>query len=234
MYYLGYGTRQQDFIKKTCHHSSKKRFLYSEIASNLGIARSTAYEWTKSTSLTMKEKELVEKNLRLKKSDNIFQMALINKKIRTDILKHQKKEAQNLVSHANLDAKSKIIICSIFFWCEGGKNTSNGVRFINSDPLMIKTFLSLLREVYDIDENKIRILMHLHSYHDEVKQKDFWSKITNVPKKQFYKTYQKSNSGKNIHPDYQGCISVRYSDAKLGNLLKMIYSEFGNIYRGVR
>lgn len=113
------------------------------------------------------------------------------------------------------------------FWCEGEKDVRSGIRFINSDPVMIQTFLSLLRTSFPIKEEKFRALVHLHGYHDPVEQQRFWSEVTGIPLERFHKPYLKPNTGRNTRPGYPGCISIRYQDSSLGKALKMIYSEFG-------
>jgi len=43
---------------------------------------------------------------------------------------------------------------------------------------------------------------------------------------QFQKSFQKQNSGKRKHEDYQGCIAVTYYDAKIAKELEAIYNAF--------
>jgi hypothetical protein len=102
------------------------------------------------------------------------------------------------------------IICASLFWCEGGKNTKAGIQFTNSDPLLIKAFISLLRSSFKIKEEKFRISLHLHEYHNTERQIKFWSKITNIPANQFIKPYKKPNTKKRIKENYPGCVNLRY------------------------
>jgi hypothetical protein len=125
-------------------------------------------------------------------------------------------------------------MCSLLFWAEGQKDVRAGVTFINSDPNMIQTFLKLFRHSFEVDESKFHALVHLHEYHDTKVQLEYWSKLTGIPLKQFWKPYLKPHTGKNKRIDYPGCISIRYLDSQFGKLLKMIYIEFSKSYRGVR
>ncbi len=99
------------------------------------------------------------------------------------------------------------------------------------DPSLIALFLDLLRKGFKINESKLRILMHLHNYHDEVIQKEFWSIVTNIPFAQFHQSYWKPNTGKRKHAHYPGCIALSYYDAKIAKELKAIYNAF--VLRGV-
>jgi len=66
----------------------------------------------------------------------------------------------------------------------------------------------------------------LHSYHNPKKQLDFWSKITDINKKQFIKPYEKPNVGKRIHKNYQGCIAIKYHSNDLARRLNSIAKAF--------
>ncbi|MGI9027461.1 MAG: hypothetical protein ACR2FM_01295 [Candidatus Saccharimonadales bacterium] len=127
------------------------------------------------------------------------------------------------------------LICALLFWCEGGKEVKSGMYFINSDPAMICMFLKLFRSSFDLDDRKFRIMLHIHSYHNEAQQILYWSNLTQIPANQFYKPFHKPHTGKNKKPGYQGCISVRYLNAHVAKQLKMTYVLFADkVHRGVR
>lgn len=164
--------------------------------------------------------------------DKIDNLATVNKRKREERDKLIGEQAKEVVDNLVLDTNHQKLICSVMFWCEGGKDIAAGIRFINSDPKMVNTFLTLLRSSFDIDEAKFRALIHLHEYHNPDKQLQYWSNITNIPANQFYKSFKKGNTGSNKKEGYPGCVSIRYLDKSLGKLLKMIYTEFSS-WRGV-
>lgn len=123
------------------------------------------------------------------------------------------------------------LCCCLLYWCEGNK-ISNQVRFTSSDPSLIKLFLSLLRQGFYIDESKFRALVHLHSYHNEEKQKAFWGQVSEIPINQFYRSFHKPNTGQRIHKEYPGCLAISYYDSKVAKELLSIYNAFTQ--RGVR
>ncbi len=137
--------------------------------------------------------------------------------------------AEAIVSGFGINTNHHRILCAIMYWCEGEKSTGSGVRFMNSDPIMIKLFISSLRKGFDIDETKFRALVQLHQYHNETQQIEFWSEITCIPTHQFHRSYIKSNTGTNSREGYPGCLSLRYGDSSLAKLLKMIYSNLSKI-----
>jgi hypothetical protein len=206
----------------------KQGLLYSEIALKLGLAKSTTYKWTHDILLTDEEVVKIAERLKAVQSAKIDNLAMINKQrhMQRDLI--TSKIAAGIVRHTRLSQSHKRLICAVMFWCEGGKDTTSGIQFINSDPLMVQKFLELLRSSFEIREEKLRALVHLHQYHHEEQQLKYWSQLTCIPLTQFHKSYIKPHTGKNTRSGYPGCISIRYLDSSLGKLLKMIYIEFSN------
>lgn len=118
------------------------------------------------------------------------------------------------------------------WWCEGSKTTIS-VKITSSDQILVSNFLSLFRFAFDLNESKFRCLLHLHDYHNEEVQKNFWSDLTKIPLNQFYRSYHKPNTGKRTRENYPGCIAVAYYDAKIAKELLAIYNAFTKL-RGVR
>jgi transposase-like protein len=216
----------QDSIKFNAIKLRKQGLLISEIADRLQVPKSTLHYWTKGLELTDRQKMLITGRLQQAKRQHV--QGLAERKLMRQRQKEQaiQLQAKTIVANARLSLDHKRLLCAALFWCEGEKDVSSGIRFINSDPLMIKKFLALLRESFVLDESKFRALVHLHSYHDPVVQLRYWSELTNIPETQFYKPYQKLHTSKQTKVGYQGCISVRYVDAALGKFLKAIFVEY--------
>lgn len=214
-------------VKEKAVYLRKQGYSIKEIAKILNIAKGTSSMWLSDILLSSKAQE------RLKKRRILGQYKSMD-------IAHKKREIQQLIlTNKAKKLLSKVLItpeicklcCALLFWCEGEKNTSL-VKFTNSDPSLIKLFLNLLRKGFDIEESKLRILMHLHEYHIEKKQKNFWKKITKIPLKQFHRSYLKPHTSKRKHLNYPGCVSVSYYDAKVAKELATIYNVF--VQRGVR
>ncbi len=211
----------------------KKGLMYVEIAEQLQVPKTTLYGWLKSVSFTEAQRAKAEDHYRKSKRVQVSRMNTGRTVKRESLEKITLLNARKITNDLTFSIEQKQLLCAIFFWCEGGKNISGGFQFINSDPIMMRTFLTLLRESYIIDESKFRALIHLHDYHDPKKQLAFWSENTGIPKKQFHEPYVKPHTGKNTREGYPGCVSVRYLDRRFGLLLKMVYTNFGENYRGI-
>lgn len=205
----------------------RRGYSIKEIAQKLGIAKSTSSLWLREIKLNKKALKRLGRR-KILGQYNARTTILMKKEI-----KNQKRLelTRNLLTDVQLSKEHLKLLCSLLYWCEGNKDDSS-VRFTNSDPSLIKIFINLLRSTYKLDETKFRILMHLHSYHKEKQQKEFWSSVTGIPKTQFNKSYLKPNTGKRIHENYPGCIAVYYHNVEVARELKAIYNTFVS-FRGV-
>ena len=210
---------------KERHKAIKLRergYSLKEIARELGVAKSSVSMWVRDVALSsMAEKRLLTK-IKLGQFNAAKNKLAKTKAIEDEYIKKAKKE----ISELNMGGYYSKLLCALIYWCEGAKSCNAGVNFVNSDPNLIKEFLKLLRSSFELDESKFRPCIHLHSYHDIKKQLDFWSKITDIDKRQFIKPYIKQNAGKRIHAHYEGCIAIKYHSNDLARQLNSVAKAF--------
>ena len=202
----------------------KQGFSLKEISEDLGIAKSTASLWLRDTVLSANAIKRIESRI----TKGQIKAAEIKREKTRKLFNEFQAKSDVLVGRTILNIDMIKIICSLIYWCEGGKYSDNFVQFTNSDPSLMGTFLQLLRQVFMVDEKKFRVCMHLHDYHNEKKQRQFWSMVTEVPESQFIKSYNKPNTGKRIRKGYQGCVQLRYYDAVVSRELLAIAKSFMN------
>ncbi|MEK7173123.1 MAG: hypothetical protein AAB740_04065, partial [Patescibacteria group bacterium] len=134
-----------------------------------------------------------------------------NKHRKTEqVIENYRREAAIEFENIKLDKPLKKITCSLLYWCEGAKDTYSGIRFTNSDPRLIRTFLALFRKAFAVDETKLRVGLHLHEYHNPRRQIAFWSKTTGIPKQKFINPFLKPHTSKRIKRNYPGCATIYY------------------------
>ncbi|MEN9552027.1 MAG: hypothetical protein RI935_404 [Candidatus Parcubacteria bacterium] len=112
------------------------------------------------------------------------------------------------------------------YWGEGTKSGTTLV-FTNSDPDMMLLFVTFLRVICKIDEQRIKCLLHIHEGQKDKKLKDFLVKKLSIPVSSFYKTtiHKKGKSDSTKKLEF-GTISLRYYDA---SLLESIMQHINNI-----
>lgn len=204
-----------------------KGYSVKELHNMLGVSKDTASRWIQGVELSEKAKARLRQNYT--KGQIASQKTIKEKTHQKNIVAND--FANETISKANFSNENLKVLCAMIYFCEGNKSLKSLVTFTNSDPNLIATFVYLLRHSFDLDEKKLKVLMHLHKYHKEETQKEFWSKITGIPKSQFNRTYQKPNSGKYKKEGYQGCIKVHYGDVSVARKLQAIAKTFMERYK---
>lgn len=121
------------------------------------------------------------------------------------------------------------LLCALLYWCEGSKYpSSNTLAFSNSDISLITTFLFLLRKAFNVDEDKLRIHLQLHTTHNRHKTITYWSKLLNIPKDKFYKSTITKPTHVMKRLNYRGTCTIKYHDVKLLLGLMGIYESLAN------
>ncbi len=208
--------------KQQAIHLRKQGFSINEIKEQIKVSKGSISLWVRNVALSQKAKTRIEG--RMTKGQIASR---ISKRINTSAKENAAAElALGLIAHLSLTSEYKKILCAMIYYCEGGKDVRQGVRFTNSDPILITAFMSLLRMSFNLNEAKFRACVHMHSYHDREEQLKFWSKTSNIPVQQFIKPYQKKHTGLYKKDGYQGCLSVRYGDVRIARELKAIALEF--------
>ncbi|MCR4279175.1 MAG: hypothetical protein NUV78_00345 [Candidatus Zambryskibacteria bacterium] len=159
---------------------------YREIKDDLGIPLATLSDWFRDERWSKAiKKSLNEKNIEISKRRIIHL-----DKIRGENLKKVYEEARE---EAKEDFKalrySPLFIAGIMiYWSEGDKISKNGFRVSNSDPLVMKIFLTFLRKVCGGDETRIRAGLLLYPDLDSETCEKYWSNQIGLSRSNFTKS----------------------------------------------
>lgn len=192
----------------------KKGLSVKEIQRRLKVSRSSVSLWVRDVKLT---KEQLQR-LYLNKKTGVLKGSIIaarNKvKEREELTRKLVKEG---IKEIGSVSKRDRFIAGIMLYGEEGSKTDGDVSFVNSGPEFIKFMMNWFREFCKIPEDKFRAHLYLHKGLDEKKAKKFWSRLTKIPKNQFYKTYiavnRKNRIHKNIH--LHGVLKIRFSSREI-------------------
>ena len=72
------------------------------------------------------------------------------------------------------------------YWGEGDKQSRHQLRMTNTDPEMLKIFVTFLRQICGVSDDKIRLAIFIYTDLDEETCKRYWRRKLGV--KQFHKT----------------------------------------------
>jgi predicted transcriptional regulator len=166
----------------------QKGISMGEIASTLGVAKSSVSLWVRDIKLTDSQRARLNKNGHsIAAIEKRRTARLIQTKIRRDEWKEQ------AMLEASLLSKNTLWCIGVsLYWGEGGKTQM--ARISNSDPALIRTMMNFFRNCCDVSEEKFR--GHIHAFaHSDVKQIErYWSDITHIPEHRLFKTYIKQSS----------------------------------------
>lgn len=148
------------------------------------------------------------------------------------LLKHHKRLdsfSSNIPKKISAKFRNLYLVSLALYWGEGSK-TGNTIAITNSDPDIILLFLGFLRKICQIDEKRLRILIHYHPDQNECQLVTYWSNLTKISESQFYKsTLHRGNNKKSTNRLKFGTISLRYSDSLLHKELLSRIEELKNI-----
>jgi len=206
-----------DFSKRLKAIKFRKNGLsYSEIRNSISVSKSTLSNWLKDIKLSKEHKSRLSK---LQATGYIGAKAN-----QTKALLHHKgiKEAARIEA-IKLSKKTFFIAGLMLYWAEGSKR-SGQLQFSNSDPDMIKLMMKWFRTFCNVPEEKFRIGLFIHTLHIRKNCLGFWSKVTDLPLKQFNKPHIKptifSNKKNKL---YEGtCVIKVHSKDLLSKILGWI------------
>jgi transposase len=221
------GSIMKKELEKKAKELRKEGYSINELKGTLNVSKSTISRWVADIKLSNEAQVRIDKNY---SKGQLASQKTIKEKTR---LKNFEADnfAINKLKDLNINSDCSLLLCSMLYQCEGSKYIKDPVTFTNSGPELIGTFLHLFRKSFVLEEDKFRVLMHLHGYHNEKTQKKFWSKITGIPMNQFLKTYNKPNTGIYKKDGYQGCIQVRYHNVKIGRIINAVAKKFMERYK---
>lgn len=159
---------------------------YNEISRLLKIPKSTLATWFKNDELSRKTRNLLTEQNRKQSAERIKKLVRINT-IRWERWREKARQEARL-EFPNLIKNPLFAYGLLLYWAEGDNKSRNPCRFTNTDPRMIALYLKFLIRALKIPKENIRVAMILYPDLSENKCINFWSKITNLPKGQFYKT----------------------------------------------
>ena len=181
------------------------------IAKLLNISPTTASSWCKPVQLSLKQLE----NLLKSKSriSHLRKLAKIKHKqtlIKVNALIEKSKAEIN-----NLTDREFFIAGLSLYWAEGFKSLKEKrLGFCNTDPKMIKFMIKWFKKAIRIKSEDFILRTEFNESHrDRAEEiKNFWSRITNIPRNQFEKPFYHRSNWLREYPNrdkYFGVLRIR-------------------------
>lgn len=179
-----------------------------DIASSLGISRSTAYLITKDIEWVRTEESAARAKNAARRRWDAYEAR------RKSWLSQLEDEAADFVGE--LTSRELMLIGAALYWAEGSKSKpwrrSEKIAFVNSDPTMIRVFLAWLR-LMGVAPDRIIFRVMIHESADVAAAEAYWAGIVGVPSGAFARVTLKRHNPltvrKNTGDGYHGCLVVR-------------------------
>lgn len=206
----------RDKLKKTAIDLRKRGYSYPMIENRIKVSRSTLSGWLSTLLLS----ELAREKIVDRKRKNLQKLRLRAVKVLRN-----KYEALRLKSTQEVEMEFDSIVFNTYikeallamlYLGEGFKKIRSSVGLGNSSPQIVKIFVQLLREIYKVDEAKLRCYLFLR-YNQSVEiETRFWSAQLSIPPSQFRKAHlDKRTLGKKTWPNYHGVCAVYCYSAEI-------------------
>lgn len=197
----------EDFIQKARKLRAKEKLSLKELGRRIGISGGTVSCW-----------------FREPVGNRWDSLLIANEKRRQDL----RKSEVSVVPHAGKITRNEAkFLAGLLYGCEGSKYPAqNGVAFANSDPNLVVAFLKLLREGFDLNEDKFTVHLQIHTTHNFVKVRQYWSKLLFIKEDHFIKPTITPPTGKKHRGNYMGTCTLRYRDYRIQLKLLGIFEEF--------
>lgn len=212
--------------KKQSIELRKMGYSMNSISKELDVSKSSVSLWVRDIKLS----EIQIQKLR----SNMHTNETIEKRRRTR-LKNEESKRQKVMDIAykqikNISRNNLFFIGISLYLGEGTKKKSGVVEFVNSDPKLIQIMMKFFKEVCNVSEEKFRGHIHLHSHLSNKKAEKYWSKISNIPNSQFFKTSQQHNKTSKNKKDSlpYGTMSIYICDTKLQLSMKAWMESLGD------
>ncbi|MFI6130408.1 helix-turn-helix domain-containing protein [Micromonospora sp. NPDC051141] len=183
----------------------------NQIAEQLGVAKSTAYQWVR--------------HLPLDPDAAVAERRRAHSKVMTDARWGAYREARDAAQAAEqaraagavgvLSERDLLVLGAAIYWCEGAKSKpwrrAVTVQFVNSDPGLLALFLRFL-EVCGIGRSVPTYRVSIHESADAEDAVRWWAERLRLPVDRFRRTVLKRHKPttvrRNTGDTYHGCLVI--------------------------
>jgi len=160
---------------------------YSEIQQELGIGKGTLSEWLKDMPLSPEQIRQL-RDLSPRRIERFRETMRKKREVSLDIAYERAKK-----DIGELSSRDLFIAGLYLYWGEGMKVQRSTVGFANTDPAVIKAFLSWMMLMH-ISADRIYVRLHLYADMDVEKEKQYWSTVLQISTTSFRNPYIKKST----------------------------------------
>ena len=183
----------------------RRGYSVRNVETKLGIPRSTLSGWLRQVKIHSLFKKRLEERGRQSLIRARAKAVVWHNKQKENRMRMAEGDAEKVLHKLNLTNTNVIeLALSLLYLGEGSKKNSE-TSIGNSDPLILKFFVTVLINVYKVEMDQITCYLHLRSDQDIHKMKKYWSKELRIPISNFGGvSVDKRTIGTSTYESYKG------------------------------
>lgn len=166
----------------------KEGLSYNFIQDQIKVSKSTLTRWLAAVPFEPNN-EFIE---RVNKTHSTL------RDLRRRVKAESEKEARNLaISDIGTLTQRDLMMLGLGIYM--GEGTKSGtLRFVNSDPSILKTGIIWFKKIYGLKDENFMVRIHLYPDCDAEESRGYWSKAIGLALTQFYQVYIDKRQNKSI------------------------------------
>lgn len=198
------------------------------VEKKLGIPRSTLSGWFKNIILTDTQLKVLEVQHQKGMIKGRKKAVLWHNKQKEIRIKLAHEQAIEILNKIDIDDNGILeVALAMLYLGEGSKDSSTSIG--NTNPLILKFFISSMTKIFKIDKKNISCDLHLRSDQNVDKVIQYWSKELNIPKEKFGAVKDKRIVKSKTYPNYHGVCVVRCAGLAALRRLVHLGEEFSKM-----
>ncbi|MEV7544966.1 hypothetical protein [Streptomyces sp. NPDC089915] len=196
----------KDDLRDRARELRLQGMTYDQIQLELGCSKSSISLWVR--DLPKPERRASPLGTNMERAQQGRREAHDRRKAAYETTRTAAREAVGTITEREL-----FLIGIALYWAEGAKaRPHHQVKFVNSDPDMIRTFLAWLR-MMGVTDDRLRFTLQIHETADVIASEEYWAEVVGLDASHFGKTTLKRHNPltnrKNTGDGYHGCLAVR-------------------------
>ncbi len=195
---------------------------YNEIARALKIGKGTVSYWLHGVPLPPAAQKRIQG--KIENARKLGLIAFTRRRSRMVLRENSLLYRKGLQEIGSLSERELFLLGVALYWGEGYKSekwkykSSAALRFTNSDPLMVASFVRFSRDILKVSDDQMKAYIHMYPHQDPKKVIRFWSRLTRFPLKSFRVYYYVSRVSNHVRPANSlpyGTLHIRINSRRL-------------------
>ncbi|MDI6099802.1 helix-turn-helix domain-containing protein [Actinoplanes sp. NEAU-A12] len=229
----------KDDLRREAADLREKGWSINDIATRMGVAKSTAFNWVGHVPLDPDSERAREKR----------ELAKQRIAARWDGFREERDRQQMAIwemaarDAGRLSDRDVLLLGAISYWCEGAKSKpwarADRFAFINSDPGLLALIMRFL-QLSGYDPGELAYRVSIHETADAEAAADWWAETLSIPRARFQrptiKKHVPETPRQNVGDDYHGCLTVTAPKSRelywrMEGVVKAVIREASSAYR---